>query len=33
MAFKKAIDIASPGDTIELLPGEYYQDVVTKKTA
>ena len=28
---QKAVDIASPGDTIELLPGEYYQDVVTKK--
>lgn len=28
---QKAVDAALPGDTIELLPGEYYQDVITKK--
>lgn len=31
MTIQRAVDIAEPGDTIELLPGEYFQDVVTKK--
>lgn len=34
-AFKtmqKAIDMAMPGDAIELMPGTYYQDVVTKRS-
>ena len=30
-SIQKVIDQAQPGDTIELSPGEYYQDVITKK--
>lgn len=28
---QKAVDLAAPGDSIELLPGTYFQDVVTKR--
>ncbi len=30
-SIQKAIDEAEPGDTIELSPGDYFQDIVTKK--
>lgn len=31
LTIQEAVDLAEPGDTIELSPGEYFQDVVTKK--
>lgn len=31
ITIQEAVDLAQPGDTVELSPGEYFQDVVTKK--
>lgn len=31
LTIQEALNITEPGDTIELSPGEYFQDVVTKK--
>ncbi|MEK7495719.1 MAG: right-handed parallel beta-helix repeat-containing protein [Patescibacteria group bacterium] len=31
LTIQEAVDLAQPGDTVVLSPGEYFQDVVTKK--
>jgi len=31
LTIQEAVNLAEPGDTVELFPGEYYQDVISKR--